>query len=349
VLRCRTLPWAAVAALVAVAAACGDGPLPGNPPAVQAAAAGTRPEGALEIATDLSLQASTVSGAFETATGCRVVQRSAGSSADILAVEGPGIGPLVDQGAAAPLPADSGGAGEVIGPLADGLPGLVDGVRYAVPFAWGPDVIAYATTAFATPPAGGWATLFDPAYAGRIVVPDTVLEVATAAVVVGAGDPYALTPADLDAAGRLLARQRPLVREYLTSSADLAGLFASGRVVVAQTRVAVADALASDGVATELPAGATTGWSAWWVEAAHARHPACARLWLAFAADPLVQATLAATVGGAPASSRACEALGTNRCQALRLDDRALLSSISLARRPDLYDAWRATWFGARG
>ncbi len=336
-----------VVALVAAATACGDAAPTRPTPTLVTVGADARGEGRLAIVTSLPLDVGTVVGAFESASGCRVSVQPSGA-ADLLVLEGTALGDLVDAGDLAALPGDAGGAGDALAPVADGLPAIVDGTRYAVPVAWGADVLLYAPAELPVTPTAGWATLYDPALTGRIVVPDSPLELATAALVVGVGDPYALAPADLQAARHLLERQHPLVRGYWTSPADLGGLFASRKIAVAKARSSVA-ALVPSGVASLVPAGPTTGWSAWFAEPVRATHPVCAARWLEYVADPIVQTTLARSLGGSPTSNKACDAVGATVCHALRLDDRSLLAAIHLARRPDGYASWRAAWFALRG
>ena len=69
-----------------------------------------------------------------------------------------------------------------------------DGRRYGVPFAWGPELVLAARSAFAVPPAS-YDALFDPAYAGRIAVPDDPFQIALAALVLGTATRTRSTPA----------------------------------------------------------------------------------------------------------------------------------------------------------
>ena len=128
-----------------------------------------------------------------------------------------------------------------------------DGDRYGVPFAWGPEYLLSTRRAFPVPPTS-FDSLYDPAYAGRIAVPDDPLQIAVAAVMLDSRDPYALDARSLDAAAELVRRQRPLVREYWSAPADLAALFADGRVVLGQARGKVASDLSAVGVAATVPA-----------------------------------------------------------------------------------------------
>ncbi len=344
------------AVVLATAAACGDDQPAAAPsaPAVDAAAPG---EGALQVLAAEGISLAGVASEFEAATGCRVTLERRGSSAeivrnatststDVFAVSGDSVLALAVAGAAATVP--RGADGDVVGPVRRA--GERDGQRYGVPFAWGPEYILAAGRSFPAPPTS-YDALFDPAYAGQIAVPDDPFQIALAAIVLGARDPYALDARDLDAAAELIRRQRPLVREYWTDPADLGQLFADGRTVLGQARGKVAADLAGLGISATVPTGPVLGWSTWFVTAADAPHPRCAAKWRNFVLAPNVQITLARAVAGAPAVQAACALEGPVACAADRLDDEAFLSSLRVARtplQPTGIAAWEQAWSAAR-
>ena len=353
----RRRPIALLAAVIlATAAACGDGNQAAAPtaPAVDAAAPG---EGALRVLAADGIGLADVAPDFEAATGCRVTVEPQGSSAeivrrasatnvDVFALSGDSVLSLAVAGAAAPVP---GGADDDVIPAVRRV-GERNGVRYGVPFAWGPEFLLAMRRAFPVPPTS-YDALFDPAYAGRIAVPDDPLQIALAAVVLGSRDPYALDARDLDAAAELIRRQRPLVREYWSEPADLGGLFADGRIVLGQARGKVAASLSALGVSATVPAGPALAWSSWFVIAASAPHPRCAAKWRNYVLAPAVQIALARTAGGAPAVRAACAIEGAVVCAADHLDDQAFLDSLRVARtplQPTGIAAWEQAWGAAR-
>ena len=162
------------------AAACGDDQPAAGPtvPAVDVAAPG---EGALHVLAADGINVAGVAPAFEAATGCHVTVEPHGSSADIVrtatststdvfAVSGDAVLALTVAGAAAPIPR---GADDDVIPAVRRA-GESDGRRYGVPFVWGPEFILAARRSFPVPPTS-YDVLFDPAYAGRIAVPDDPL------------------------------------------------------------------------------------------------------------------------------------------------------------------------------
>jgi putative spermidine/putrescine transport system substrate-binding protein len=344
------------AAVLVTAAACGDGKPAAAPttPAVDAAAPG---EGSLRVLAADGMRLGSVVPEFEAATACRVTVQPQGSSADVVrrasatdvdvfAVSGDAVLSLAVAGAAAPMP--KGADADVVAAVRRA--GERDGLRFGVPFAWGPEFLLATRRAFPVPPSS-YDALFDPAYAGRIAVPDDPLQIALAAVVLGPRDPFALDARDLDAAAELVRRQRPLVREYWSDPADLAALFADGRIVLGQARGKVATDLAAVGVSATVPDGPALAWSSWFVIAANAPHPRCAAKWRNYALGPAVQIVLARAASGAPAVRAACAIEGPVACAADRLDDEAFLSSLRVARtplEPTGIAAWEQAWSAAR-
>ncbi len=344
------------AVVLATTAACGDDQPAAAPPArtVDAAAAG---EGVLHVLAADEISLADVVPGFEAATGCQVTVEPQGSSADLVrnassatadvfAVSGDAVLALAVAGAAAPVP--RGGGDDVVAAVRRA--GERDGRRYGVPFVWGPEYVLSARRAFPVPPTS-YDALFDPAYADRIAVPDDPFQIALAAVVLGARDPYALDARDLDAAAELIRRQRPLVREYWTDPVDLGALFADGRIELGQARGKVATSMSALGVSATAPAGPVLAWSSWFVTAATAPHPRCAAKWRNYVLAPSVQIALARAAGGAPAVRAACSLEGTVTCAADGLDDEAFLSSLRVARtplQPTGIAAWEQAWSAAR-
>ena len=275
-----------------------------------------------------------------------IVRNAPSAAADVFAVSGDAVLALAVAGAAAPVP--RGAADDVVAAVQRA--GERDGQRYGVPFAWGPEYLLAARSAFPVPPAS-YDALFDPAYADRIAVPDDPLQIALAALVLGTRDPYALDARDLDAAAELIRRQRPLVREYWSAPADLGALFSDGRIVLSQARGQVATDLAAAGVSASVPTGPVLAWSSWFVTAATAPHPRCAAKWRNYVLAPSVQIVLARAASGAPAVRAACTLEGAVTCAADRLDDEAFLGSLRVARtplQPTGIAAWEQAWSAAR-
>jgi spermidine/putrescine-binding protein len=105
------------------------------------------------------------------------------------------------------------------------------GNRHSVPYLWGTTGIGYDTSKVATP-IDSWGALFDPRYAGRILMLDDVREAFGAALKLMGRSINETDPAVLRQAAAKLKEQKRLVRTY--NSSDFANLLAAGDVDVAQ-------------------------------------------------------------------------------------------------------------------
>lgn len=255
------------------------------------------------------------------------------------------------------------------------LRGLLErhGKHYGIPYVWGSNLLMYDTRT--VPPPTGWAAIFDPAQArrhsGEIVMRDSPLAIAEAALYLKGRerklkirDPYSLTPKQLAAAGRVLAKQRPHVGEYWDLPADAISAFAGGRAVLGQAWPYQVDVLSRAGrpVRGVVPAEGATGWMDAWMIGARAQHPNCMYQWLQWTASPDVQQQVAEWTGVAPANPQACsgDRLRSGFCAAYHVGDRGHLEKIIFAHAPSKacggksdendctdYTEWTRVWIEA--
>ncbi|MEV3922102.1 ABC transporter substrate-binding protein [Actinomadura coerulea] len=322
---------------------------------------------------------------FQERTGCKIglkvvktpeemadLMRDRGRRYDGVAAPPEVAGRLVEENQAVPINPD----------LVDGYKKLEprlrkllerDGKHYGLPYVWGSNLLMYDTRA--VPPPAGWAALFDPAearrYSGKIVMRDSPLAIAEAALYLKGRqrklkirDPYSLTPAQLAAAGRVLARQRQYVGEYWDLPADAVSAFAGGRAVLGQAWPYHADVLnrASRPVQGVIPSEGATGWMDAWMIGARVQHPNCMYQWLQWTASPDVQQQVAEWTGVAPANPQACsgDRLKSGFCAAYHVGDRGYLDKIVFAHAPSKtcggesgekdctdYAEWTRTWIQA--
>ncbi|MQY02959.1 extracellular solute-binding protein [Actinomadura macrotermitis] len=250
------------------------------------------------------------------------------------------------------------------GQVAPVNPGLVDGYKrleprlrnllkradefYGVPYLWGTDLLMYDTGAVQPAP-HSWAALFDPAqaarYSGRLVVRDSPLVIADAALYLKAKDrklritdPFSLTPRQLDAVAKVLERQRPHVQRYWKQPAEGVGAFAGSGAVLGGATPYQADVLGRAGrpVQSAVPDEGVTGWMNAWMIGSRAEHPNCMYQWLRWTISPEVQQQAAEWNGAAPADPQVC-ARDTGRpafCGAYRIGDRAYLDKVVFVHAP---------------
>jgi spermidine/putrescine transport system substrate-binding protein len=110
-----------------------------------------------------------------------------------------------------------------------------EGETWGAPLSWGNSSVLFRKD-LAPEYVGNdtWEILWDPKYAGRLAQRDSVdagfLE---AALILGIENPYQMSDADLERCRQKLIEQRPLLRYYWSSQADVEQALASGEVVAA--------------------------------------------------------------------------------------------------------------------
>lgn len=249
----------------------------------------------------------------------------------------------------------------------------VKGKHYAVPFTWGANLLMYDQRTVRPQP-DSWAALFDPAqakrYSGRLVVRDSPLTLGDAALYLRAHDrklkikdPFALTPKQLAAAAKVIAKQRPMVKTYWLNPSDAIAAFATGEASMGEVWPYQVDVLSRSGrqVAGVTPRDGVTGWMDSWMMGARADHPNCMYQWLNWTSSPEVQQQVAEWDGVAPANPDACarDRLRPQFCSAYHVGDRVYLNKIMFARMPAAscvndkdcadYADWNRAWRDARG
>jgi putative spermidine/putrescine transport system substrate-binding protein len=274
---------------------------------------------------------------FEQKTGCKVNDKVAGTSDEMVSLmrtgqydgvsaSGNATARLVDGGDVAPVNVDLvPNYKTVFSDLKNQPYNTFDGVHYGIPHGrganllmWNPEVVKPAPTS--------WNVTMDPKvaakYRGKISQYDDPMSIAEAAVYLkahepklGIESPYELNEEQFQAAVSLLKEQRANVGEYWSEATKQISAFANGDNVVGTTwqyqyftlkgeGKPVAASPASQGF---LPSEGATGWSDTWMISSHARHPNCMYMWMNWIIEPKVNAEVAEFFGEAPAQSLACQ------------------------------------------
>ena len=266
---------------------------------------------------------------YEAKTGCKVHAKYAGSSDEMVTLMRQGGGSQYDMVSA------SGDAslrlirgGEVQAMNVDLVPewknfgaGLqspphntVDGKHYGISLQWGPNTLLYNTKSV-TPAPTSWSVIYGPQYKGEVSVPANPIQIADAALYLsktqpslGISDPYELTEAQLNAAGELLKKQKPLIKKYWALASDEIELFKNGDAVIgAAWPYQYSQAKKADEPVEQIiPKEGATGWADTWMLSAHAKDPNCAYEWVNWVSSPKVQAEQATTYGETPVNTKAC-------------------------------------------
>jgi putative spermidine/putrescine transport system substrate-binding protein len=220
------------------------------------------------------------------------------------------------------------------------------GRTYGMPYVWDAYVLGYSNPAVRPVPET-WGALFDPhsaaRYGGKIMLPDSPLTIAMAAVYLrsarpslGITDPYELTTGQFGAAVGVLSRVRRNITQYYAQDPQVIDGLATGGAVLGAVLPHHVDILAraGRGVAAADPAAGTTGSVSFWLMNAQAQDPNCMYQWLAWSLTPRVQQQVAEWSGTASANPDACDGLGRQFCAVYHVADQAYLSRVAFAHLP---------------
>lgn len=281
---------------------------------------------------------------FERSSGCKVNVKSVGTSDEMVALMNQGGYDLVTASGDSslrlvygkrvrPLDLSLVPSFATVDPRLQNAPWhTVDQTHYGVPYAWGPNLLAYNTKVFAKPPTS-WSVVFEPsvlpdgkpnkgrvqAYFGPIQIALAALYLKSARPALGVDDPYALNEAQYAAVLDLLRKQHPLVHRYWNDANVQVQDFTTEGIVASDSWPFQVNTLADNHqpVAAVIPKEGTTGWADTTMVATNAAHPNCAYRWLEYSLKPEVQAAVSAWFGANPAVPAACKvgALKPDGCQ----------------------------------
>ncbi len=274
---------------------------------------------------------------FEQKTGCKVNNKVAGTSDEMVALmrtgeydgvsaSGNATARLFEGGDVAPVNVDLvPNYKTVFADLKDQPYNTFDGQPYGIPHGRGANLLMWNADEV-TPAPTSWDVVLDPKmaskYSGKISVYDDPIYIADAAVYLkshqpdlGIDNPYELNEEQFDAAVSLLEEQAPNVGEYWSEAEKQISAFANGDATVGTTwqyqyfalqeeKEPVAASPASQGF---LPKEGATGWSDTWMISNEAKHPNCMYEWMDWIIEPKVNAEVAEWFGEAPAQSLACD------------------------------------------
>jgi putative spermidine/putrescine transport system substrate-binding protein len=283
---------------------------------------------------------------FQNATGCKINEKDAGSSDEMVSLMADGGGGQWDMVSA------SGDAdlrliygGDVKPMNTDLIPdwvnfqdkfksppfNTINGIHYGISLQWGPNTLLYSTKKFPIAPTS-WSVIYDPALSGLITIPDNAIQIADAALYLSKTkpslnitDPFELNKTQFDATVALLKQQRPLIKKYWPDIPTEETLFKSGDAVVGAAWPIMTNDLKKAGapVADTIPSEGATGWADTWMLATKATHPNCAYLWTKWVSTPKVQAEQAINYGETPVNTLACaqmELLTPGSCHQFHAD-----------------------------
>lgn len=274
---------------------------------------------------------------FEQKTGCKVNNKEAGTSDEMVelmksgqydgvSASGNATARLVAADLVAPVNTDLvPNYKTVFADLKDQPYNTFDGVNYGIPHGRGANLLMWNPNDVSPAP-DSWNVTMDPKvaakYKGKISQYDDPMSIAEAAVYLkthepdlGIENPYELNEEQFNAAVDLMKEQQANVGEYWSEAAKQISGFANGDNIVGTTWQYQYFALKGEGVPVEaspasqgfLPKEGATGWSDTWMIAKDAKHPNCMYEWMNWIIEPKVNAEVAEWFGEAPAQELACE------------------------------------------
>jgi len=274
---------------------------------------------------------------FEEKTGCKVNNKTAGTSDEMVSLmrsgeydgvsaSGNATARLFEGGDVSPVNVSLVPNYKTVFADLKGQPyNTFEGKPYGIPHGRGANLLMWNGDSVKPAPRS-WNVTMDPKvaakYKGKISQYDDPMSIAEAAVYLkahdaklGIEDPYELNEEQFQAAVQLLTEQRPLVGEYWSEAEKQISSFASGDSLVGTTwqyqyfllkeeGKPVAASPASQGF---LPEEGATGWSDTWMISSSAAHPNCMYMWMNWIIEPKANAEVAEYFGEAPAQELACE------------------------------------------
>ncbi len=127
--------------------------------------------------------------------------------------------------------------GDVI-PVLQNVPDMMVGDQQLMVCAWwGLTSVTFRTDLapeYIDPETHTWGILWDPKYAGRLSMIDSLIDgVMVAAIYSGADDPFNMTAGEVEVTKQLMVEQRPLLRYYTNDTTSWEQALASGELVAA--------------------------------------------------------------------------------------------------------------------
>ena len=140
----------------------------------------------------------------------------------------------------------------------------IDGGYYMLPMDWGTTALTYRTDMVDVAKMSSLAVFLDPAYSGRIALPDNVDDIyALGYLATGVTDWTKATDADFKVATAWLRQAHQNVRTYWADGAELSQLMGSGEVIVSWAWSETPATMAAEGLPIEANRSTVEGSSSW--------------------------------------------------------------------------------------
>lgn len=211
----------------------------------------------------------------------------------------------------------------------------VAGQRYGIPMAWGFVPLIYDEEKVATAPTS-WSALWDPRYKGQVSVWQDISLLWTTAILLGVKDVYNMSDAQLHQVKAKLIEQKPNIRKYWTTAAELSNLFANHEVVLGMSfgGLTVSQLRASGRKVKEIiPKEGATSWFDNWMILKQSGKKATAEAWLNHIQDPTTQVAIAKKTGYGITNTRAIPLVDKAYAAGYHLDNPNFISQLNYWKR----------------
>ena len=390
----RFVTFAAAAALAV--AACGGGATPTPAPSVPASVGAG--EGRLDLVAWPGYVVGGTGGEqvegydwvadFETASGCKVYVKPAGSSDEMVTLMASGQYDGVSASGDATLRLIKGGEvaavnlalvpnyAKVFEGLKNRPHNTVGGVAYGVPHGRGANLLMWNTQELGET-LDSWSIVFDPnskakgklsLYGSPIYIADAAVYLMATKPDLGIKDPYSLDEKQFKAAVDLLKSIRSNVGEFWGDATKQINSFAGGNAWAGTTWQYQANTLLANDppapIKAVLPKEGSTGWSDTWMISSKAQHPNCMYKWMDYIISPAANAAATVYFGEAPVSKEGCaeaEKLSPGHCETFHAEDEAYFSKVYYWNTPSKtcidgrgdictdYNEWTKAWTEIQG
>ncbi|MGI9252880.1 MAG: ABC transporter substrate-binding protein [Thermomicrobiales bacterium] len=219
---------------------------------------------------------------------------------------------------------------------------------YGVNFAWGPTIMLYDPEQITTAPTS-WKAMLDEANTGKIATWNYPLQIAQYALLLDPKpeNPFELTDEQLAQVKDLLIQQRPLVRKYWDLGGEVAELFMSKEIAIADGWPYITQQiLAESGAIAEVsPEEGVTGWSDSWCISKNAANPELALKWADWMIGPEGQAGIMEVMNYSITNKKVIEGLDDTLRAALRMTNvEEDYAKIHMWQFIPGYDKWVQVW-----
>ncbi len=222
-----------------------------------------------------------------------------------------------------------------------------DGKVWMVPVDAGLEGLMYRTDKI-DPPPDSWNALFDPAYAGHIVMQDYARNaIAVTALALGYEDPFHLTEEQLQAVKAKLIEQKPLLLNYFESDAEVDEMFRTGDAWVSLGWTSNAKWLREDDgvpVAYVSPKEGALSWVCGYAILKGTQMPNAAHALVNHYLEPELQKIEVVDFEYIVANSKVMDLLTEEEIAAVGLDNPEAIAEAHVEIIPPDYDRWLQIW-----